>query len=967
MKNFAVFILLVSLSLTAFAQKKRRPVRPANTPVVAVDPANEKADFDKAKAVTDATTRIAALQKFIADYPKSTEKTRALELITSARAAVADDKFRAGDTQAAAEIFRLAVSETPKPISDTLFTNVILQIPNSLFFRGAGAAAIEIAKIIEEKTADNAAQTLALATFYLATENAPAAKRLANRAAALEPNLAAAYRTLGMANRLDFQFEESAAAYQKALELDAESATSKRSLAEMKRAAGKSAEAVSLYREILAKDATDAAAQTGLILALFESENKAEAETEMQKSLEANPNNLFLLSGAAYWYAAHNDGAKAVELAEKAVAVEPRYTWARIALARGLMLQKRPLEAEKTLLGARQYGDFPTLDYELAAARLQAGFYREAAEILQRKFVVKDNSVETNLGGRIPTKAKNFVELLAAERRASIFQTLAADNTETADRLKSLLDFSEKIDTATDEEIAAATDEFVKGEDKMKLHRRLYAANQLVQKRKALPKAVELTKSIIGVVDSGLDITDAAAAVLADEMYQSRQLALSRNEVVLVPDLPRQTLSNIVRGRIEDVAGTALLQDNKPAEAVTRLKRAVSILPEKSSFWRNSLWRLGTAQEASGNFKDALDSYVKSYTEGGADIIKYGVIESVYQKVNGGTDGLEAKIGVKPASLTADSSTLNKSSEKSEFRKSLTLETKTETPTAPSPTPTETSNQTAPPVVEPSPEVTASPTPVKVEPTPEIKPETEVVKPKVEETPVPIETPKIEPTPTETPKVEPTPEIVKPEPTTEKTLEETKPVNVETPKVEPTPPIENSVAENKSKSLFEPIVINVPKVETSKKTTENVAPKTEIKPDETKTETRAETKADETKAEDINARPRVVVTDNLTENVAAPTTLPQCRIVSGQETVSLKNNGGNLSVLLRLEGETNRKAITAASSSPNDIEVIYEPEFGVEQSNRSYFGIKSISTKTGLFTVTFDSACGKKEIAVNVR
>ncbi|WP_316316747.1 hypothetical protein, partial [Clavibacter michiganensis] len=136
-------------------------------------------------------------------------------------------------------------------------------------------------------------------------------------------------------------------------------------------------------------------------------------------------------------------------------------------------------------------------------------------------------------------------------------------------------------------------------------------------------------------------------------------------------------------------AGTALLQDNKPAEAVTRLKRAVSVLPEKSSFWRNSLWRLGTAQEAAGNYKDALDAYVKSYINGEADIIKYGVVAGVYQKVNGTTDGLEAKIGAKPASLTSDFPANNHPVEKSTAKVEPIPEPKPDvTPTAtPEPTP----------------------------------------------------------------------------------------------------------------------------------------------------------------------------------------------------------------------------------------------------------------------------------------
>jgi tetratricopeptide (TPR) repeat protein len=651
MRNLAVLLTLVLFSLHALAQtpqpKSGNNKNPASKKLV------EKEEFDRTVTLADAAERVAALRKFVKNFPKSKEKIRALELIASGRAALADEKFRTGEKEASIELFKLAVRETPKPVSDKLFAEVVLQIPNSLILRGEAKAAIEIARLIEEKAERNAKQLLGAAAFYLAMENAADAKRLVEKAVALDANLPAAYQTLGLAHRLDFQLEESAGAYQKALELDADSTISRRALAEMKRATGKAAEAVALYREILAKDANDAA-QTGLILALLDTENKTEAESEMQKSLTANPSNLSLLVGAAYWYAAHDDGARAIELAEKAINIEPRYIWARIALARGLMQQKRSMEAEKTLLAARQYGDFPTLDYELATARFQSGFYREAAEGLRAKFsVAADGAIKTRLGGRVAKEAKSFTELLAAERRASIFQTLAADNVDNADKLKSLLDFSQKLDASGDEAAIAAADEFVKGDDRMKMHRQLFAADQLLQKRKALPKVYELTKAAIGGVDAALDVPHPAAAVLADELYQSRRIAISRNELIIVPDVPRKTLSNILRGRIEDIAGWTLFQENKSTEAVTRLKRAVSVLPEKSSWWRASMWRLGAAHEAAGTQTDALDAYIKSYTSGEADAIKYGIIETVYQKVNGNTDGLELKIGTKPASVAS--------------------------------------------------------------------------------------------------------------------------------------------------------------------------------------------------------------------------------------------------------------------------------------------------------------------------
>jgi hypothetical protein len=315
----------------------------------------------------------------------------------------------------------------------------------------------------------------------------------------------------------------------------------------------------------------------------------------------------------------------------------------------------------------------------------------------------------------------------------------------------------------------------------MKTHRQLFAANQLLQKKKALPKVLELTKAAVGGVEASLDAPNSAGAVLADELYQSRQLATARNELIIVPDVSRQTLSNILRGRIEDITGWALLQDNNPAEAVTRLKRAISILPEKSAWWRGSMWRLGSAQEAVGNSKDALESYIKSYTNGDADIIKYGVIESIYQKINGTTDGLEAKIGAKPASIVSSYPIQN-------------VTQKTEQTTA---------------VIQPMPEVKTETAPTQA------APETLT-------------------------KVEPVPEIKRKSPAANEIKSETKEA------------VNNQPAETKSKPLFEPIIINVPKVEPLKKPLPET--KSEENPNEPKPTENNQKPSDET----TETRSRVV-------------------------------------------------------------------------------------------------------------
>ena len=614
----------------------------------------------------------------------------------------------------------------------------------------------------------------------------------------------------------------------------------------------------------------------------LKTENKPKPKAKCRNCSIENANNLPLLVGAAYFYAAKTDGAKAVDLAQKALAIEPRYTWANIALARGFLAQKRPLDAERVLLAARNYGNFPTIDYEIASARLQAGFYREAAEELKNNFEVKDGVLTTYLGNRVGVDAEDFLKLLSLERRAAIFSFDAADTIENAERLKSLLEFSKELnnENANETALSATADKFIQGDDKMKIHRQLFVAGRLLDKKKDLPKVIELTQAAVRGVDTALDVPNASAAVMADELYETRTLAISRGEVLLVPDVPRQTLSVILRGRIEELSGWTLYQQDKPAEAIVKLKRAVSVLPENSNWWRSSVWRLGAAFEADGKADEALKNYIKSYKSGEANPAKYIIIDSLYQKVNGSRDGLEEKIGKRPDGI---SDTIAKVTENINPEPEISPTPETVTTASPTPPteetattnaeeisntenpPTEVSTQTET-TPTPTPEITPEPEPV---PTPEdsteITQSTETVATPeeiVENTPEVLTTPTPEteistsPTPEENQSVEttnnetenPTETVTEPvteNPTTDETTLPTEPETTPTPSPETTPEVENAVvqittatptpsptptkentetvakAETTSKSLFEPIVINVRKKENSKPKTEN--------------------------------------------------------------------------------------------------------------------------------------------------
>ncbi len=157
------------------------------------------------------------------------------------------------------------------------------------------------------------------------------------------------------------------------------------------------------------------------------------------------------------------------------------------------------------------------------------------------------------------------------------------------------------------------------------------------------------------------------------------------------------------------------------------------------------------------------------------------------------------------------------------------------------------------------------------------------------------------------------------------------------------------------KPLFEPIVINVPKSET---------PKPEVKSDENAAdENAAKEKPLEPKNNEETGKPRVII-ENKYESPNGETA--QCKIIVSQESMSLINGGGNLGILVGFEGAGDLKELTVSSSSPDDIQVMLEPDIGA-QSGKAFFVVKSISSNKGIYTVTFDAPCGKKNVPVKVR
>jgi tetratricopeptide (TPR) repeat protein len=782
----------------AFAQRK--PAATKAKPAAAA-PAKPAASEETQRAELEEMARLAPserverLRAWIKANPKSAFLVRAQELLTSARAALGDERLRASDRAGGVQLFREAVAGAPASMSEELFYKVLAQLPANLFLLGEREAAIELARAVEERARGSASRLLSIAPFYLSTEQPDEAVRLASAAIELQPDLAAAHQALGAAHRVALRLDEAAAAYARALELDPKSAAARRSLADLRRATGKTEEALALYREQLAADPSDATARAGLVLALFDAGQRAEAERELEAALMEQAGNLPLLVGAAYWYAGRGEGQRALELSQRAVNLEPRYrwVWARLAHARALMAAGRPLEAEQFIRSARELGSFPTLDYELASALAAAGLYEEAAEELARSFTVRDGQLVTRLAGRVEKRAADFEELLAPERRASLFQFKGADSEAQTRQLKALLAFhlATRPEAVDADRAAEAAREFGAGDDAMRAYRNLYVAGRLLQRGASARAALERAEAAIPGVEPALDVSVAPFALFADEARELRARARELNTPVNAPEAPREQLSKFMRGRIEELAGWALFSEGQTAEAVLRLRRAVGVLPESSSWWRSAEWRLGAALEASGNPRDALAAYVKVF-RAAPDPTRLAVIETLYKKLNNGSaEGLDALLGATVASTRRPPpqgpSSLPPAAEPAPTMTTPPAPTTSTPEPASSPTPEATPAPTPAPTPEPTPasvEPTPSPSPTTTEPTPAPEPS-----PSPTAEPVPTLTPPAEPVPTLTPEPTPTPATGPPAtpPTPEPSPTPENPSAAATPEPSPTP------------------------------------------------------------------------------------------------------------------------------------------------------------------------------------
>ncbi|HYH85006.1 MAG TPA: hypothetical protein VEX60_05945, partial [Pyrinomonadaceae bacterium] len=158
----ACITLLLVLSGDIVAQRKPAGAKsapqtgkPKATPAVAADEATLKAQLDEIVKLA-ASERVGRLEEFVKSNPDSPQTVRAQELLASARAALGDEKLRSGDRAGGVEMFRAVVADAPAVMSNKFFGEIVAQLPANLYMLGERAAAIELARAVEERAAGSA-------------------------------------------------------------------------------------------------------------------------------------------------------------------------------------------------------------------------------------------------------------------------------------------------------------------------------------------------------------------------------------------------------------------------------------------------------------------------------------------------------------------------------------------------------------------------------------------------------------------------------------------------------------------------------------------------------------------------------------------------------------------------------------------------------------------------------------------
>jgi len=336
----------------------------------------ERRQLDQALAVEEPSARITALERFLEAHPNSKQAETAREEIVRSWAQMADTELLKKNIDRAMSYFRRALAVFPRKVSDRFFEETAARIPLAASVRGYRDEAVLLARELEARFQTEPRKLATMGEFYLSVEAPLEAIRALELAAQLAPDEAAAHGRLGAAYRQGLRLDDAAAEYQQAIGLDARDKQSYFELANLYRAQGAYEEAVKLYRQQLEIDPKHIPSLKGLALTLL-AQRKEDLATatlnqarELRGSADEIKQDLYLQTQLAFYYLAQGKINQARQAAETVISIEPRYSWARIAAAEVDLAEDRYFDAERNLLAAMRYANFPTLHFTLGRVYL---------------------------------------------------------------------------------------------------------------------------------------------------------------------------------------------------------------------------------------------------------------------------------------------------------------------------------------------------------------------------------------------------------------------------------------------------------------------------------------------------------------------------------------------------------------------------------------------------------------------
>jgi tetratricopeptide (TPR) repeat protein len=608
-------------------------------------------------AIDDPDARDAALRKLLEPGDPSEKIQAAREAVVRRWAQLAESAIGQGDVERGIENFRRAVSATPERGAGRLFDEVVIRIPFALSTRGYRNEAVGVAREIEKRFAQDPLKLAALGEFYMTIEATGEAIRALEAALKLAGDDAKIDRLLGAAYRMGLRLDDAIARYRLATSLDANDKRAYYDLANLYRAQGDYASAIELYRKQLEIAPNHSSSYKGLALAYLAQGDEERMTAALNKardlrgSDEEITGDVYLQTQLAFLYLAQNKIKEAQQAGAAAMLVEPRYSWARIAAAEVDLANRKYFDAERNLIAARSYANFPTLYFTLGKLYLIVEDFDGALEQFSKAFDYSPQGRFTaKLGGVFDARADNLKELLAREHQAAIFLANPPTKDETFKTaeglvrfnaglraIKAMMNSSSKGETGDGlkdspenaearrgqiKELERAALDFIEAESSRRSFRMLSVAEKLAQAGVSTDLAVDLAEQALGL-----------AQVATEPEGALREY----------PNYDRNGRLAIFRGRALSAKGWALFKADKNREAaaiLTESTQAYGSLAEG----RGALRRLATVKETQGELKEALDLYITGYeapAPGSGVDVNRAVIESLYRKINGSLDGLD--------------------------------------------------------------------------------------------------------------------------------------------------------------------------------------------------------------------------------------------------------------------------------------------------------------------------------------